>query len=39
MLIKSVKKNCEEGVYYIKYKATDFNVKVVEGHTYFHLSR
>jgi gliding motility-associated-like protein len=32
-------KNCEEGVYFIKYKATDFNGNEVEGHTYFHLIR
>ncbi len=32
-------KNCEEGVYFIKYKATDFNGNEVEGHTYFHLFR
>lgn len=29
----------EDGVYFIKYKATDFNEKEVEGHTYFHLMR
>ncbi len=29
----------EDGVYTIKYKATDFNGGVIEGHTYFHLFR
>jgi gliding motility-associated-like protein len=32
-------KNCEPGVYFIKYKAIDFNGNEVEGHTYFHLFR
>jgi gliding motility-associated-like protein len=32
-------KDVEDGVYFIKYKATDFNDKSIEGHTYFHLVR
>ncbi|MDP4866227.1 MAG: gliding motility-associated C-terminal domain-containing protein [Crocinitomicaceae bacterium] len=32
-------KEVEDGVYFIKYKATDFNDKSIEGHTYFHLVR
>ena len=32
-------KDCDEGIYFIKYKATDFGGKEVEGHTYFHLER
>lgn len=32
-------KDVEEGVYYIKYKATDFNAGIIEGHTYFHLMK
>lgn len=32
-------KEVEDGVYYILYKATDFNDNVIEGHTYFHLVR
>lgn len=32
-------KEVEDGVYFIKYKATDFNDKSIEGHTYFHLIR
>lgn len=32
-------KDMEEGVYFVKYKATDFNDGVIEGHTYFHLVR
>lgn len=32
-------KDCDEGIYYIKYKTTDFGGKEVEGHTYFHLER
>ena len=36
---KSSGKNCEEGVYFIKYKAIDFNGNEVEGHTYFQLFR
>lgn len=32
-------KDAEEGVYYIKYIASDFNGNSVEGHTYFHLIR
>ena len=36
---KSGGKNCDEGVYFIKYKAIDFNGNEVEGHTYFHLFR
>lgn len=34
---KSNGKVVDDGVYFIKYKATDFNEKIVEGHTYFHL--
>jgi len=34
---KSNGKVVEEGVYFIKYKATDFNEKIIEGHCYFHL--
>jgi gliding motility-associated-like protein len=29
----------EEGVYFIKYKATDYSEKTIEGQTYFHLIR
>lgn len=32
-------KDADEGVYYVKYTATDFNGESVEGHTYFHLVR
>jgi gliding motility-associated-like protein len=32
-------KDADEGVYYVKYTATDFNGNSVEGHTYFHLVR
>ena len=32
-------KEVEEGVYYIFYKAYDFNDQMQEGHTYFHLQR
>ena len=32
-------KEVEDGVYFIKYTATDFNDKSIEGHTYFHLVR
>lgn len=32
-------KECDEGVYFVKYKATDFGGKEVEGHTFFHLKR
>jgi gliding motility-associated-like protein len=32
-------KDVEEGVYFIKYTATDFNDKSIEGHTYFYLVR
>lgn len=32
-------KDCDEGIYFVKYKATDFGGKEVEGHTYFHLER
>jgi gliding motility-associated-like protein len=32
-------KDVEDGVYFIKYTATDFNDKSIEGHTYFHLIR
>lgn len=32
-------KDVEDGVYFIKYTATDFNDKSIEGHTYFHLVR
>lgn len=32
-------KEVEEGVYFIKYKATDFNEGILEGHTYFHLRK
>src|SRR5574343_653814 len=32
-------KECDEGIYFVKYKATDFGGKEVEGHTYFHLER
>lgn len=32
-------KDVEEGVYYIKYKAYDYNDLEIEGHTYFHLIR
>lgn len=28
-----------EGVYFIKYKATGINEKILEGHTFFHLER
>ena len=36
---KSKGKDVEEGVYFIRYTATDFGGKQVEGHTYFHLER
>jgi gliding motility-associated-like protein len=36
---KSKGKDVDDGVYYIIYKATDFNDQSVEGHTYFHLVR
>lgn len=36
---KSKGKDLDEGVYYIKYKATDYSGNEVEGHTYFHLIR
>lgn len=32
-------KDADEGVYYVKYTAIDFNGNSVEGHTYFHLVR
>ncbi len=32
-------KDVDDGVYFIKYKATDFNGKEIEGHTFFHLIR
>jgi gliding motility-associated-like protein len=32
-------KECDEGVYFIKYKATDFGGKEIDGHTFFHLKR
>jgi gliding motility-associated-like protein len=32
-------KELEDGVYYIKYVATDYSGNEVEGHTYFHLIR
>jgi len=32
-------KEVEDGVYYIKYIATDFNGEAISGHTYFHLVR
>ncbi len=34
---KSNGKLVEEGVYFIKYIATDFNENIIEGHCYFHL--
>lgn len=36
---KSNGKDVEEGVYFIKYWASDFNDQKIEGHTYFHLTR
>ena len=36
---KSNGKDMEEGVYFIKYTATDFNGGTIEGHTYFELLR
>ena len=32
-------KDAEEGVYFVKYKATDFGGRQIEGHTYFTLIR
>jgi gliding motility-associated-like protein len=32
-------KEVEDGVYFILYKATDYNDNIIEGHTYFHLVR
>ena len=32
-------KDADDGVYFVKYTATDFNGESVEGHTYFHLVR
>lgn len=34
---KSNGKVVDDGVYFIKYKAKDFNDGIIEGHTYFHI--